>query len=269
MRDIDYENILDTHDEPSSKDWLYSDFIKNIEESGEWLNSETYRDKTKMKVRDQFDQKTTWKACSVYWLTSPYNWYNVREWASRWLEYKQENPRRKWEAYQATRLRPNIWSSLQAILKFFRERKLIDWHVKAIWVEEMKNALDNWFYIYTWSKHCSWKNAWKKWEFVYTTKWWAHCFSIIDYDGKWFTAINSFGDDRWNKWYFNIPFEDIKYLYSANVIIDHDDTGSLQKMKDEADIQKAISMWITNWSNLDDTATRREVILMMIRWLKK
>jgi hypothetical protein len=34
-KDIDYAAVLDTKDEPTSDDWLYSDFIKNQEEGAE------------------------------------------------------------------------------------------------------------------------------------------------------------------------------------------------------------------------------------------
>jgi hypothetical protein len=259
---------LDTKDEPTSDDWLYSDFIKNQEEGAEWDRPVIYRDKDVMKVWDQFDQNTTYKGCTAYWLTSPYNWYNVREWAKSGLEYEQENPRWKWEAYQATRWRPNVWSSLQKILKFFRDRKLIDGSVTAVWVSECKNALDNWFYLYSGSKYCNRRKSWASGKFVYNRKWGWHAFAIVDYNDEWFIAINSFGDDRGDKGYFIIPFDDFKYLYSCNVIIDHDNTGSLQTMRDDCDIQKAIEMGITNGSDLESFAIKRDIVLMLVRWLR-
>ncbi len=268
MTEIDYENELETIDSPSSKDWKYSDFIKNREENAEWISENKWWDKEIMIVWDQFDQDTTYKGCTAYWLTSPYNWYNMKEYADAWVEYSQEDPRRKWEAYQATRWRPNVGSSLQKMMSFFRTRKLIDWNVVANGVEEMKNALDNDFYIYTGTNSCNWRETSRTGIFVYKRNGWGHWFAIIGYDEIWFIAINSFWDDRGNKGYFTIPFKDEKYLYSTNVIIDHDNTGSLQSMKDDADIQKAIELWITNWSNLDDMATRRETVLMIVRWLK-
>ena len=264
MKEIDYEAILDVIDTPDSRDYLYEDFMK---EYSEWVPHKIW-DKNKIEIWDQFDQPTTYKACTCYWLTGIYNWYNVAEWEKYWKEFKQENPRWKWEAYQATRWRPNKWSSLQAMMKFFKSRKLIDWYLRATTIEWMKNAIDNWFEIYTWTNSCSWRATWKAWVFTYKKNGGWHCFYLADYNDKWFLAVNSFWKDWGDEGAFIVPYKDVRYLFTTYVIIDHDDKWVLEKLNFDREYEEAIKLWITNWTRPDDPASRKEVAVMNYRLYK-
>lgn len=248
-------------DEPQSTDITW-------EEYAEWTTKWKIADKYKIKVWDQYDNKDTYKACSAYWLTAIFNWYQLREYDNNGIEFEQDDPRWKWLAFQAERGYPDSWASLQAMMSFFKKRWLIDWYVKCVNANECKNAINNGFLIYTWSNQCSWSNTNKNKEF---TEWngWAHCFSIIDYDDTGFIAINSFWEDWWDDWLFHINFDKYDKLYSTYAIVDHDDTGKLEELVYKAQYEKAIEMWITNWTRPDDPATRREVAVMIYRSVKK
>jgi len=250
------------YDNPSEYDILWEDYA-------EWLSKWRIADKYKIKVRNQNANKDTLKACSVYGLTAIYNGYQMREYDENWVEFEQEDPRWKWLAFQAERGYPNSWASLQAVMTFFKNRKLIEWYLKCKTAEECKNAINNGYLIYTWSSKCSWSKTSKQKEFVYDENWANHCFSIIDFDDTGFIAINSFGENWGDKGFFHINFDKYQYLFSTYAIVDHDDTWKLDELVFNAQYQKAIEMWITNWTRPDDPATRKEVAVMVYRALKK
>lgn len=253
-------------DVPSKSDFLWEDFI--WDEYVEW-GTKKIVDQVKIKVRDQYDQKDTYKACSAYGATAIYNWYQSVEFMNQWLEFEQEDPRWKWEAYQATRWYPDKWASLQEIMTFFKNRWLIDWYVKTKNVEETKNAIKNWYLIYTGSDKCWWSATSKAKEFVYDANGAAHCFSIIDYDDTWFIAINSFWEDWGDKGLFHINFDKYQYIYSTYALIDHDDRWKIDELVYKMEFEKAIELWITNWTRPDEPMTRREWAVMNYRVLKK
>lgn len=255
--------VLDgTYDNPSEYDILW-------EEYAEGLAKGKVADKYQIKVRNQNANADTLKGCSVYGLTAIYNGYQLREYDENWIEFEQEDPRWKWLAFQAERGYPNSWASLQAVMTFFKNRKLIDGYVKCVNAEECKNAINNWCLIYTWSSKCSWSATSKAKEFMYDANWASHCFAIIDFDDTGFIAINSFGEKRWDKGFFHINFDKYQHLFSTYAIIDHDDTWKLEDLVFNVQFQKAIELWITNWTRPDDPATRREVSVMVYRAMKK
>lgn len=254
-----------TCDEPSKYDILWSEYA--WEEYWEWGKGKL-ADKYKIKVRNQNANTDTTKACSCYGLTWVYNWYQLREYDENWIEFEQEDPRRKWLAFQAERGYPNKWASLQDMMSFFKKRGLIDWYVKCKNVQECKNAINNGFLVYTWSNKCNWSKAWKAKEFVYDVNWAAHLFFIENYNDNGFIAVNSF----WEKWgdngRFTIPFDQYWNIYSTYAIIDHDDSGKLWELVFNAEYQKAIELWITNGSDPDWTLTRKQWAVMNYRVFK-
>jgi hypothetical protein len=128
-----------------------------------------------------------------------------------------------------------------------------------------KNALDNWFLIYTGTNKCNWKATSKSWVFVKKLNAWWHCFFIVGYDDNWFIAVNSFWNDWWDNWYFNIPFDNYNDLFSKNVIMDQDDTWIIKNLNYEREYKEAIELWITNWTRPNDTVTRKECAVMAYR----
>lgn len=252
--------VLDAaYDEPSRYDYLWSDYVE-----WEW-EKKKFCEWYTLKVRNQNANKDTLTWCSAYWLTYIYNWNQLMEFGKEWIEFEQDDPRRKWLAFQSERGYPNAWASLQEMMTFFKNRWLIDWYVRARTVQECKNALNNWCWIYTGSNKCNWKLAGKEKKFVYDVNGAWHCFSIVDYWSGWLRAINSFWDKRWDWWYFDIPEDDYKHIFSTYAIVDHDDKWKLDELKFNMEYQKAVELWITNWARPNDKMTRKEWAVMIYR----
>ena len=261
MTDEELKLLYAVEDRPDERDFLRSEYC-------EWLENNKWFPWRELKVWNQYDQKETYKACSAYWLTAVYNWLQILEFRKQGIEWEQEDPRWKWNVFQAERGYPDMWASLQDMMKFFTKREKIDWYVLCKSAQECKNALKNWFGIYTGSKECSWSKTSKEKSFVYDKNWANHCFAIVDYDMNWLRAINSFGESWWDEWFFYIPDECYKYLFSTYVIIDRDDTGKIDEMRYEMEYNEAIKSWITNWTRPNDYATRKETAVIVYRAFK-
>ena len=251
------------YDNPSEYDitrWEYAEWV---------IEKWQILDKYNLKVRNQNADSQTLKACSCYGLTYCFNWYQLREYDKSWIEFEQEDPKRKWLAFQAERGYLNSWASLQDMMKFFKKRGLIDWYIKCENYKQCINALNNGYLIYTWSDRCSWSKTSKEKKFVYDTNWAAHCFAIVKEKDGILYWINSFWETWWDKWYFQIPEENYKDLYSTYAIIDHDDTGKLENLVFDRQYQKAIELGITNWTDPKWTLTREQWAVMCYRVYKK
>ncbi len=260
------ENIelyLDSVDLQDSRDFIYEEIY--MKDHGEGNKMGQIRDRATMKIYDQFDQKETYKACWGYGLTTIFNGNNVEEYRAKGFEFEQENPKHKRNAFQAHRWYPNRGSSLQENMKFFMRKGWIEWYMKAQTLEGAKNAIDNWFLIFSWTNRCSWRKTDKAGEFVYTADWGGHLFPLVWYNSKWFLVPNSFGLDRWDNGYFVVPYADHKYLYSTYVVVDKDDTGILKDLQYQREIKEAIEKGITNGLNPNVPVTRAEASVMALR----
>lgn len=260
MEELKFKNTV--RDNPKDSDILREEYVEGA--NNHWK----IVDNVNIKVRDQYDQQDTYKACSAYWLTAIYNWYQAVEFGEKGIIFEQDDPRRKRLAFQAERWYPNEWASLQDMMSFFKKRGLIDWYVRCKTAEECKNAINNWYLIYTWSNKCSWSATSKNKEFT-EWNWGGHCFSIIDYDNTGFIAINSFWTDWGKKWFFHINYDKYWLIFSTYAIIDHDDSGKLGELLFNIEYQKAQELGITNWTKPNDPATRKEVAVMVYRIYNK
>lgn len=261
-----YEKYLSAFDDPKETDFKRSDYFDG--EYSEWTTKKVV-DQVKIKIRNQYDQKETYKACSCYWLTGIFNGNQSVEFLKQWIDFEQEDPRRKRLAFQAERWYLDKGASLQEMMSFFKKRGLIDWYVLCENAEQCKNAINNWFLIYTWTNYWSRSMTSKTWELTLTDKTTGHCYFIEDFDETWFVAVNSFGEKWWKGWRFHINFEKYSKLFSTYAIIDHDDTGKIDQMLFDLEYQKAIENKITNGTRPNDPVTRKECAVMSYRVLKK
>ena len=249
------------YDNPQDTDFLWKDYVA-------WTRKRFPGQK--LKVRNQNASIDTISWCGIYWLTYIYNWNQINEFEEKDIEREQEDPKWKRYTFQAERWNPgnNVWSTLQDCIKFFKDRKLIDWYLTCKNSEECKNAIKNWFWVYTGTNKCNRKKTDQSYEFEYDEDWASHCIAIVDYDDTGFWSINSFWETRWKKWFFHIDYDKYKYLYTTYAIIDHDDSGQLEQMVYNMQYQKAIELWITNWTRPDEPATRRQVAVQIYRMYK-
>lgn len=262
MTDEELTTMYAVYDNPKETDFMWSEYA-------EWVGDKVKFPWDKLKVRNQYDQKETYKACSCYGLTAIFNGNQILEFEKQGIEFVQEDPRWKWLAFQAERGYPDMWASLQDMMSFFTKRKLIDWYVRCKTAQECRNAIKNWCWIYTWSSKCSWSKTKKSGIFTYDENWANHCFCIIDFDDNWLIALNSFGESRWDGGTFYIPDDNYKDLFSTYAIVDHDDTWKIEEMRYNMEYNKAIELWITNWTRPNDYATRKETVVMIYRATKK
>lgn len=254
-------------DEPRVSDRKREDVF--WEEVGEWAKKFTKRPEWSI-VYDQNLLLSTQKWCVWYAIYHIYNGNQMNERRNNDLEFTQEDPKNYRYRFQAHRGWKNTWSSLQQHLDFMRNNeRSIEWSVICETEDQMKVATDKWAFILTGSYKCDWTKTGKTWLFSLLSSWIWHWFVIVWYDNKWFIAKNSFGAWWGNKWYFTIPFGYKKYLFSCNAVLDSDSRGMLQAYRFERDFQEAIALGITDGSNPEKPATRKEVAVMVVRSLKK
>jgi hypothetical protein len=259
-----YLQAVDTTD---TRDYIYEDIYMKDHWNG--IKAGPIWDTAKMKIYNQFDQTSTYKACSCYGLWWVYNGNNVEEYWQKEIEFEQEDPKNKRFPFQAKRGRPNEGASLQNMMKFYIKRERIEWYLKVNTEDGMKNAIDNQFLIYSGTKYASWRKTWAEWKFVYYKNWGWHCFFIVWYDDIGRICVNSFGKKRGKDWYFTVPYADTKYLFTRYAIVDHDDTGVLKNMEYQKEILESIALWLTDWTRPKEPASREEVWVIWLRVLKK
>jgi hypothetical protein len=164
MTDEELKTMYAVYDNPKETDFMWSEYA-------EWVGDKVKFPWDKLKVRNQYDQKETYKACSCYGLTAIFNGNQIIEFDKQWIEFVQEDPRWKRLAFQAERGYPDMWASLQDMMSFFTKRKLIDWYVRCKTAQECRNAIKNWCWIYTGSSKCSWSKTKKSGIFTYDENW--------------------------------------------------------------------------------------------------
>ena len=252
-------------DEPKSTDYKRSDVFGD--EEVEWAKIVKWP-KDKLILQNQNSDKRTYKACTRFGLMHCMNAENVNEFLNQWFDYKQDNATDFWLRLQQSRWRLNIGSSLQSALNQAKKEWFIDWYVVCETEDQMKKAIDNWMFIYTGSDKIDWTKTGQKKETVLWC-WWGHAFCIWIYDNYWFIPVNSFGEKRGNWWYWTIHFGMKNKLYTTYAVIDKDSSGKLNAYKFNNEFNQAIKLWITNGTNPDKPATRKEVAVMIYRATKK
>ena len=106
----------------------------------------------------------------------------------------------------------------------------------------MKKALDSWYLMNTGSSNGDRQTTGITGMYTLRTDWkfvW-HAWSIIDYDDRWFIAINSRGKRGKELWYFHVPFNLVDKLYSKLVIMDSDDSRYFEKIKERSQALEAV-----------------------------
>lgn len=206
-------------DAPDSRDYCWENFE-------EFANG-----KTKQRPQDDVtvqNQGSVW-ACTRFGIVHIVNGNNILEYKKEWYNYQQIDAMEVW-------LRGNQQPYLQIALKQMKDEWLIQWYVVVNTEEQMKKALDMWYFIYTGSSNWDW-TATKKSK-IYSTRadgkfvW--HAFALVWYNTTGWIAINSYWPKWANKGYFTIPFKYTSSLYTRYAIIDKTDNFAIFKVKEKA-----------------------------------
>jgi hypothetical protein len=138
----------------------------------------------------------------------------------------------------------------------------------------MKQALSNNRILHTWSNKIAWKKMWADNIAVRGVSY-GHCFIIIGYDDdSWvFIVQNSYWSDFEDKGYFYIKYEDIDILFTCYTFEVDQKNILLYKQKIMEKLSpeesEAFELWIWNWLDWENSASRKDVAKMILRWLKK
>lgn len=226
-----------TIDNPDKRDYNFEDYAA-------W--EELARPRHQVTVYDQWNTP----ACTRFALGHIVNGNNLNEYKNNWQEYKQVNPIEYWNKGWKIK-------SLQATLSEFRRWGLIEWRVviKSDKVNWIKKALSMWMFVFTGSdnwlrgiyksprnymKRKDWKIVWHAWSIVWDEP-----------ANERFVVINSFWDDRWDSWYFYLPYKDIDSCFSLNCIVDKDDSWKFAILRQKEKAKQLVALAKELYSNGD------------------
>jgi len=226
------ERNFNCFDNPTATDYQFE-----VDETLNGLNSK--RPKEKIKIQNQ--EKTP--ACTFFSAYHVINGYNLLEDERQGIDRPQTNPLVPWNEFCKARGYYDKWYTIQwAATEAKKAGKIVGWtsidnkSPNDVQVEKMKKALDMWYFLNTGSGNGDWSATGKTGIYTIRTdnKFVGHAWSIVDYDSKWFIAINSRGI-RWKeRWYFYVPFGLVDKIYSKLVIIDKDDSWYFEKIKNKS-----------------------------------
>ena len=220
-----------------------SDYKFEWEDMLSGINSKRPKDKIKVQ-----DQKQT-PACTFYSAYHVINGYNLLEDERQGIDRPQIDPLVPRNEFCKYRGNYTMWYSIQwAATEAKKAGKIIgrlsigNELSNDVQVEKMKKALDSWYFMNTGSSNGDRQTTGSTGTYTLRTdtKFVWHARSIIDYDTKWFIAINSRGI-RWKElWYFHVPFNLVDKLYSKLVIMDTDDSWYFQRIKERSQAMDAV-----------------------------
>jgi len=245
---ISGNNALDSFDD---RNYPFEEYAK---EFAEWekINKRPYK---QIVLRDQENNPR----CTRYSSTHISNWQNINEYTANWMEYEQLDPAYIWSKWNKRKF---IVSALDDAVKLW----LIEWYTEIKkdkdMIKNIDKALSMWCYIATWS------DDWLRWiyrtpyNYMHRKDWkivW-HAYPIVDKLADWrYVVPNSFGTDRWDKWYFYLQPSDLKWLFTLYAVIDKDDTWKFKRFKQQEKIKQFIKLWQDIYKNWD-TKTRQQFI---------
>ena len=251
-------------DNPSSLDWDYQLVAGN--------STGNVRKRYPFTIQNQWLQAKTKMACSRYGITHAINAQNShRAWETNtslveiqaldlWLRRLAVNPSCEYK-----------WDSLQSGLNQAKAEGLITGYAACLTNEtgdtnsKMKNALDNYNFIYTGSQVADWHYVTTNHLYKVRTDGGicGHIFAIVDYDDEWFIAVNSYGEENG---LFTIPYSLTDTLFTRYTIFDSKDEEAIANYKksimDNITLPEAKSFYTrgyTNGERPNDMVTRQEM----------
>jgi len=219
-------------------------------------------------IPNQWDKDITKMSCTRQSVANITNWNNIlAQWVqdfklaeNMWIRYLKENPQAQFN-----------WASVQSWLKQAKNDWFISWYSAVRTIDDIKNAIDNWRYIATWSNNWDWTNVRTNHTYKLREDWrliW-HAFCMIDYidDRRGLKCINSYWEENWE---FEMSYDLVHTLYTRYAVSDKVDTEQILLFKEKImearlDVAKERGYW--NWERPDDPITRKEVMYVLTKIL--
>lgn len=249
-------------DIPDERDYSYEELLWS------WILGDKIEfPKDKLKVYNQSIERIMRMSCTRVGLWHIINAQNlIQNWTAT-LDYKEF-----WERH--LEIEPSAesnWASLQGALDQAVKEWLIGWYFKCTTISWMHDALDRWYFIYTWSANWDWSFVRSNNEYRTRTDdkfvWHAFCLS-----GKE-ELLNSY----WEKdWYSKIDKSFYNSLYTKYAILPVEEYNLVDNYKKE--IMSKINiplakvgfeLWVWNWLDADKPITREEAVTVILRALEK
>ena len=263
------------YDDPDLRDWKYEEmFWSTTAQSSVFCNGTP--------MLNQWALAKTKMACTRFGIVKSINEMNYLD-----NDNSRLDPVKEWDIalskYWASLTK---WATLQSSHKQMKNQWYITWYTLIsgpsntdiqTTKRKIMEAMSQWILLFSWSDRINWVETRKTWYAVIGSST-GHAFAFTWYNGEWVLVPNSYGDRPHGSikplWYFIIRWEDIGSLFSIYWLLDKKQIKKVDDMKvkvwqEDEIINQAISLWITNWDDLDSPATRRQVITMIMRSLKK
>lgn len=200
-------------DEPDVRDFEYEIVYGSLEGQ-----QRVKRPKEIVVVFDQFSNLDTHMACTRFALRHINNGQNIQEHGA---DFAQVNPREDRldyiEKYPDAKYK---WSSKQSAMKQAVSDGWISGFTACRTVEQCRDAIDRWKYIYTGSNNGDWVQTIQTGVYsIQKEKVIWHLFAIVGYNEHWFLGLNSVRKNP----YFHIGYEYFDTMYSKHAISDAQD----------------------------------------------
>lgn len=249
-------------DEPDSRDRTYEAVYGDLV----WQEKKEFP-LDQLIIRDQFANPDTHMACTRYGIVHINNWQNLIE---HWPNYTQINPRLLRQQYISKFPEAKTrWSSKQSAMKQMIEWGYTEWYAYCPTVEDCKDAIDNWKYIYTGSNNGDRVKTLQTGIYHIQDErivW--HIRAVVKYDDaqECFIGINSVRKNP----VFKIPYKLWDTLYTKHAILDKDDhiLSFKERHKKIKEYDRSIaSLW--QLRNNTDNLTERDRLHEAAKLLRK
>ncbi len=179
-------------------------------------------------------------------------------------------------AIQKWLLNPEKGAYIISSPKLLKELGYITWFARCRSLQDIKLSLYHKKPVQTGSNTISWSKTKKNNNIAVKGSSYGHSFFICWYDDEkeLLKCENSYWPEEYDHWYFYIKYSDLNLLYlSKYVMTDKPNAETLYKEKIKANIdlelaKKGFELWLWNWLNPKQSASRQEVIVMIMRALE-
>jgi len=200
-----------------------------------------------MKIYNQHLDDYTSNACGSYGAAHNSNAMNVEEQSTvrivpdeRWSKFVAHFRGYYLEQYWFDPIKSG--SFLQDLVRFLKEHEYITGRYVPDTVKECIEALDRWHAILTGSKRINRTKTRQEPYFADISSGSAHIFGVVWYSNpdRYFICVNSSWENRYDKWYFYVSFDDFWAFYTKYALLDKKDKQKLNHLRMKLALSKSL-----------------------------